>query len=89
MIALLHTLLPPHPPCSAPGERRAMERVELTLLRLESVMKDKGADDDRSGAFASLLQVDDDDSAGTSLPGMTSGVASRQGPTKRNSVAPI
>ena len=67
-----------------------MERVELTLLRLESIMKDKGADDDRSGgAFASLLQADDDDSAGASLPGMTSGVAARQGPTKRNSVAPI
>ncbi len=73
---------------SALGERRAMERVELTLLRLESIMKDNRSDDDPPGAFSTLLELGDDDSAV-----MTSSVAPRGAATKasvkRNSVAPI
>ena len=68
-----------------------MERVELTLLRLESVIKDRGNDEDESGASSLWLQEDDASSMGTltSMPQGGSGGASKKLSTKRNSVAPI
>jgi hypothetical protein len=65
-----------------------MERVELTLLRLESIMKDKGKEDEQSGAFASFLEAGDDDPAATPLTSLPSGTAAKVS-VKRNSVAPI
>jgi hypothetical protein len=62
-----------------------MERVELTLLRLESVMKDAHRDDSNAAGPASWM-LEDDESAVVSGG---SGGANKRAPTKRNSVAPI
>jgi|LauGreSuBDMM15SN_2_FD.fasta_scaffold1591898_1 hypothetical protein len=73
------------------GERRAMERVELTLLRLESVMKDRGKDDDDAGASSLMIQEDDDEESGSArqVSGAFAAKASVKGSVKRNSVAPL
>jgi hypothetical protein len=63
-----------------------MERVELTLLRLESVIKDRGRDDDVGGS-ALWPQEEDESVSGMSQGGSTA--AAKKISTKRNSVAPI
>jgi hypothetical protein len=70
---------------SALGERRSMERVELTLLRLESVMKDAHRDDNNAAGPA-LWTLEDDETAVVS--GGSAG-PNKRAPNKRNSVAPI
>jgi hypothetical protein len=67
-----------------------MERVELTLLRLESIVKDQGRDNDDTDGSISLLQEDDDTikGASTRMSQAASGVAAKK-TTKRNSVAPL
>jgi hypothetical protein len=77
----------PHILVSAMGERRAIERVELTLLRLESIMKDTGRDEEPD---ALLTFAEDDDSARVASTGVvqgSGGAATRS--IKRNSVAPL
>ncbi len=64
-----------------------MERVELTLLRLESVIKDRGRDDDVGGSSALWPQEEDESASGISQGGSTA--AAKKISTKRNSVAPI
>ena len=69
------------------GERRAIEGVELTLLRLESIMKDTGRDEEPD---ALLTFAEDDDSARVASTGAvqgSGGAATRS--IKRNSVAPL
>jgi hypothetical protein len=64
-----------------------MERVELTLLRLESVMKDAHRDDGNSNAAGPALWMQEDDEPAVVSVG--SGGTNKRAPTKRNSVAPI
>jgi len=71
------------------GERRAIERVELTLLRLESIVKEGGRDDDDAGASISLLQEDVDVVRGGGAATRMSLAGSGAKGTKRNSVAPL
>ncbi len=68
-----------------------MERVELTLLRLESVIKDRGKDDDDAGSSSLMIQEDDDEDSGSArqVAGAVAAKASARGPVKRNSVAPL
>jgi hypothetical protein len=72
------------------GERRAMERVELTLLRLESVIKDRGKEDDDGGSSL-MMQEDDEEDSGSArrVTGAAAAKASVKGSVKRNSVAPL
>ena len=70
------------------GERRAIERVELTLLRLESIVKEGGRDDDDAGTSISLLQEDVDVVRGGAATRMSLAGSGAKG-TKRNSVAPL
>ena len=62
-----------------------MERVELTLLRLESVMKDAHRDDGNAAGQALWMQEDDE----PAVVSVGSGGTNKRAPTKRNSVAPI
>jgi hypothetical protein len=79
------------PSTSAMGERRAMERVELTLLRLESVMKDRGKDGEDSGSSMLMIQEDDDEAEGSTrqTTNVYTAKSSLKVSAKRNSVAPL
>ena len=66
-----------------------MERVELTLLRLESVNKDRGRDDDVGGSSALWPQEEDESASASGMSQGGSTAGAKKVSTKRNSVAPI